>query len=272
MSEISDDAFWGEDLPRWPFRLALLVGVELFGIFFALVHRGSGRSASYDLAVAMAPSLLVSLPIGFVARRWGQAWWTPARLCAVTLACSCAGLLASQFADLREQWAPSTRAHTFVTMPERVGTWHQLDDSASVLASDEQVEPLRERDQPPADVTSRVFTTHGDRHVAQLILITPDPRGHLHKELLRSRAGVVRDLLAGAGATRPQFEAVRSTLGGRFGCGHSVTRGSDRTVTCAWAVQSLAGVVVFFAENGPSLSWASTEARAFRQAVERPAP
>lgn len=259
------------DLPVWPFRLALLLGLELWGIFFALVHRGSGHSASYDLAAAMAPSILVALPVGFVARRWRPSWWTPARLGSALAAVCCAALLLTQLGDLLEQWAPSRASHHFVTMPNRLGPWEQLPDSASILATEDQVEPLRELDDPPAAVTSRVYTTAGDRHVAQLILITPAAEGHLSRELQQSRAGVVRDLLAGAGATRPQFQSVASRLGGRLGCGKSITEGSSRTVTCAWAVSSVAGVVVFFSEGGPSLSWAGQQARSFRDAVERSA-
>lgn len=268
-----DEEFWDDaDLPVWPFRLALLLGLELWGIFFALLHRASGHSVSYDMAAAMAPSILVALPVGFVARRWGQEWWTSARLGTVVVALGLGGLLLTNLGALREQWLPTESSNHFVAMPEHVGQWQQLTDSASILATEDQVEPLRQRDHPAPNVTSRVFTTSGDRHVAQLILITPDPKGRLRQELQQSRAGVVRQLLEGAGATRPSFVAAGNGLGGRMGCGESVTRGSSRTVTCAWAARTLAGVVVFFADGDPSVSWAGKQARDFRAAVERATP
>lgn len=257
------------DMPRWPFRLALLVGLELWGIFFAIIHRGSGRSVSYDLAAAMAPSILLALPVGFVARRWAQEWWTPARLCSVVVAVGVAGLLLTHLGELRESWAPASQPHRFVAMPAQVGPWQQLTDAATILSTDEQVEPLRTLDDPPAQVSSRVFTTPGEEQVAQLILITPDPLGDLRRQLARSRAGVVSDLLGGAGATRPRFMSVGSDLGGRLGCAHSEARGTTRTATCAWAVHDVAGLVVFFADDEPSLGWASNQARSFRDAVER---
>lgn len=258
-----------DDLPHWPFRLALVLGLELWGIFFAILHRGSGHSVSYDLAAAMAPSMLVALPLGFAARRWGREWWTPARLGTVLWALGLGGLLLTHLPELRESWTSPSEPHRFVAMPTQVGSWQQLEDAATILATDEQVEPLRDLDDPPAQVASRLFTTAEEEHVAQLVLITPDPKGTLRRSLARSRAGVVRDLLGGAGATRPRFQAVGSDLGGRLGCAHSATRGERRTATCAWAVHDVVGLVVFFADEEPSLRWAGRQARSFRDAVER---
>lgn len=258
-----------DDLPRWPFRLAVLLGLELWGISFAIIHPGSGHSVSYDLAAAMAPSMLVAIPLGFVARRWARAWWTPARLGTVLALASFGGLVATNYAELREQWSEPKEPHHFVSVPEKVGPWSQLTDAATVLTVDERVEPLRTIDDPPAAVSSRVFATAGEKHVAQLILITPDRRGDLRRQLRESRATVVSDLLGGAGARRPQFLTAGSNLGGRFGCGHGVSRGVGEMVTCAWAVHDVAGIVVFFADDKPDLAWAGKQARAFRDAVER---
>lgn len=234
--------------------IALAAGAVAYGALL-VVHLswGSSGSAAFRAGEVLPIAVVSAAVVALLARSTGAGrgwpWW------AITLSVFAASAAWYAVVEVLPRAANDARAEVSgeadyrLETPKRAGEWIRV-DSPAAAQREEQI--LARFDQAPdgllGSLDDVVYAEYSARGQGRLAFVGLRASGALQDDMRDSTREVLRDFMAGSGATEPQ-PVEPGELGGSMSCASDVRGLSAGVILCAWADASTVGQIAAPALN-----------------------